>query len=174
MPIVNKIAIIPTFYTPELLLEMIKIQIGILFNKETVVLQEIEAPLFALDKIRLQYNAAKILNKYENTFGQKHIKTVVILDVDIFIPIFTHLFGEARLGGSTALISTKRLYNNDPLEQLCERAVKVTLHELGHLYNLTHCMDSNCLMFFAGDIQHLDTIPPRFCNYCSQYIKDTI
>ena len=43
----------------------------------------------------------------------------------------------------------------DGAASLYDRAAKVALHELGHLFNLQHCDDSRCLMHFNVDIADL-------------------
>ena len=104
-------------------------------------------------------------------------KVIGILDVDLFVPVFTHVFGEARQGGRVALISIFRLREN-PMDTIndsaiaLERAAKVALHELCHLYDLTHCESRQCLMHFSGNLSDLDQIPLSFCRYCSQYIRE--
>jgi archaemetzincin len=99
--------------------------------------------------------------------------------VDLFIPILSYVFGEARQGGRCALVSTWRLKKNRdgtraPLPLLMERAGKVALHELGHLYNLFHCMDERCLMYFSGGLEDLDSAPLYFCRYCATYLRGAL
>ncbi|MBW2252743.1 MAG: archemetzincin, partial [Deltaproteobacteria bacterium] len=57
---------------------------------------------------------------------------------------------------------------------LYERAVKVALHELGHLFDLLHCEHKRCLMHFSGSIEELDEQPLYLCNYCSIYLQDKL
>jgi archaemetzincin len=103
-------------------------------------------------------------------------KVIAVLNVDIFMPIFTHVFGEAKQGGKCGLVSVFRL----KMEQDCiypapslvyERAAKVALHELGHLFNLLHCEDHRCLMHFSGDLCQLDKTPFYFCRYCTAFLQ---
>ena len=98
-------------------------------------------------------------------------------DLDIFAPILTYVFGEAKQGGKYALVSLYRLKKNPdgsglPQSHLLERVAKVALHELGHLFNLIHCMDERCLMHFSGRLQDLDRASLYFCSYCSVYIRE--
>ena len=76
----------------------------------------------------------------------------------------THVFGEARQGGNVAVVSLFRLgqeplQSNDVSSIVLERAAKVALHELCHLYDLTHCESRQCLMHFSGNLNDLDAIP---------------
>jgi archaemetzincin len=136
-------------------------------------------PSYALDTQRRQYNAAVVIRKLESISFHQHDKIVAVVEVDLFVPIFTHVFGEARQGGNTALVSMYRLGKTGkdhlPASSMAlERAAKIALHELGHLYDLSHCMDSNCLMHFAGDLEDLDRTPLYLCRYCTAFFRDAV
>jgi len=144
---------------------------------DTEIFSQLEYPGYAYDPRRLQYDAGAILKAFEALPVQNYAKVIGVLDADLFVPILTYVFGEARQGGKCAVVSLHRLKNNPdgckasaPL--FLERAAKVALHELGHLLNLTHCEDERCLMHFSGGIRDLDTLPPYFCRYCSVYLHD--
>lgn len=137
----------------------------------TDLLSPMALPPHSLDPLRGQYDAAKILTRLESMPLQGHGKLIAVLNVDLFVPIFTHVFGEARQGGTVALISIFRLGSppgiGPPSHVVLERASKVALHELGHLFNQIHCEDSRCLMHFSGSLEDLDRSPFDFCRYCS-------
>ena len=148
-------------------------------NLPTEVLTPLQHPTYALDKHRLQYNAALIISQLESMPFRQYDKVVGVVDVDLFVPIFTHVFGEARQGGKTALLSLYRLGKTQmDLRSLSaaalERAAKIALHELGHLYDLSHCMDIKCLMHFSGNLENLDQTPLYFCRYCTAFFRDAV
>jgi archaemetzincin len=143
------------------------------------ILPALEHPSYAHDQKRVQYDAGAILKAMEPEPFQGHAKVIGVLDVDLFVPILTHVFGEAKQGGRCALVSLYRLKKNSdgstaPLSLQLERAAKVALHELGHLLDLHHCMDAKCLMHFSGDLQDLDKTPLYFCRYCSVFLGDAL
>ena len=143
------------------------------------ILPALEHPEYAQDQKRLQYNAGVILKAMESEPFQDHAKVIGVLDVDLFVPILTHVFGEAKQGGRCALVSLYRLKKNAdgstaPLSLQLERAAKVALHELGHLFDLHHCMDERCLMHFSGGLEDLDMTPLYFCRYCSVFLRDAL
>ena len=136
-------------------------------------------PEFAFDSSRLQYEAGRVIEGLEARPLGGFQKVVCVLSVDLFVPIFSHVFGEARLDGRVALVSLYRLgqavHGRPPApEQVLARAAKVALHELGHLFALTHCSDPACLMHFAGDCDDLDRSPVLFCRYCRLFIADAL
>jgi archaemetzincin len=91
----------------------------------------------------------------------------------MFIPIFNHVYGQAVQGGNVALISIFRLNKNadgstPPASLVFERAAKLALHELGHLFNLFHCNETKCIMHFSGAIEDLNKIPFYLCPDCAR------
>ena len=92
---------------------------------------------------------------------------------DIAIPVFTFVFGRARLGSRAVLVSLARL---DPafyglpaeLALTIRRAADEILHELGHAASLRHCRDASCLMAFAGSVEKVDARGSAFCERCRE------
>jgi len=156
---------------PETVLKVIAAHVTGYLKLRTEVLSSLEPPVYAHDPVRGQYDAGKILAKLESMPFRRHGKVIGILNADLFIPIFTHVFGEAKQGGTVALISIYRLGNrpgfDSPSHVILERAAKVALHELGHLFNQIHCEDACCLMHFSGSLEDLDQTPFDLCRYCS-------
>jgi archaemetzincin len=125
----------------------------------------------------LQYDVGTILQDLESRHFASVDKVIGILDVDIFVPVFSHVYGEARQGGDAALMSLFRLRDGLPgadtmSAEVLERAAKIALHEVCHLYNLTHCEDNRCLMHFSGNIAELDRLSLGFCRYCAKYLRE--
>lgn len=143
------------------------------------ILPPLENPSCAFDERHLQYNAATLLRFFESCSYDNYDKVVGVFNVDLFIPTFAYVFGEAKQGGKHALVSLFRLakekgIHNPPSSLVLERAAKVALHELGHLYNLAHCEDTKCLMHYSGGLADLDSIPLYFCRYCNTYFQDAL
>jgi archaemetzincin len=173
----QRIGVIPIGDIPDIAPKVIAAHISGYLDLQATPLEPMQNPVYALDRQRLQYNVGLILQHLEARLFKSVDKVVGILDVDLFVPVFTHVFGEARQGGRVALISIFRLRENsmDTINVstiALERAAKVALHELCHLYDLTHCENDRCLMHFSGNLSDLDHIPLSFCRYCSQYIRE--
>lgn len=157
---------------PKDALKVIAAHITGYLNLNTEILPSLAHPSYAHDPHRQQYDAGIIISNLESTLIHDIDKIIGVLNVDLFVPIFTHVFGEAREGGKYAVVSMHRLGGKSnsrrPLSpQLMERTAKVALHELGHLFNRVHCQDSHCIMHFTGRVEDLDEIPPYFCSYCA-------
>ncbi len=100
-----------------------------------------------------------------------------VTEVDLFIPILTFVFGEAQLGGQTALLSSHRLrqefYGLRPNEGLLlERVEKEALHELGHTLGLVHCRGLQCVMRFSNSVEEVDLKPNEYCPECRHQAEE--
>ncbi|MGD9082464.1 MAG: archaemetzincin family Zn-dependent metalloprotease [Desulfobacterales bacterium] len=173
------VGVVPLGEVPEIALKVIAANISGYFNLSVQILPPLEHPEYAFDEKRLQYNAGIILKAFKSKRFTDYDKVIGALNLDLFIPIFTHVFGEAKQGGKFALVSMFRLGKNpdgslSPSSLIYERAAKVALHELGHLFNLFHCQEKKCLMHFSGGIQDLDETPIYLCRYCSSFLKDRL
>lgn len=172
-------SILPLGDIPEIISSSVAAHIQGYLNLDTDILPPSPAPAYALDQKRLQYNAAPIIERIEQEAAKRRTKILGIADVDLFIPVFTHVIGEARQGGEAAVISINRLMEEKSTgyslsSSLLERTAKIALHEASHLFNLSHCMDDNCLMHFSGSLEDIDNLSFYFCRYCSAYLRDAI
>ena len=169
------IGVLPVGAVPEIILKIIASNIDVHLGLLSEILPFLIPPADALDKGRRQYDAGKMLQAFSALKLERFKKVVAICTEDLFVPILTHVLGEAQQGGKFAVISLFRL-DKDPIRAnptyvLYERVVKVTLHEIGHLYNLFHCEDKRCLMHFSSTLDQLDATPIYFCRYCFKYFK---
>jgi len=120
-------------------------------------------------KERQQYDAGRIIEAYKS--GTKKNKTILLTSVDLYIPIFTFVFGLAKLNGGTGIVSVHRLKNEyyglpSDEDLLSSRLIKEIVHEFGHLLNLRHCLNYLCVMTSSNTADDLDTKGDRFCDLC--------
>ena len=173
------IGVVPFGDIPKIVLSAIVAHILGYLHIGADVVSPLKHPEYAYHKGRLQYDAGTILKALESLPFHGYEKMIGVIDLDLFVPILSYVFGEARQGGGYALVSLHRLKKNPDgstatMPLLLERSGKVALHELGHLFNLTHCEDEKCLMHFSGGIADLDRVTPEFCRYCTIYLRDAL
>jgi len=90
-----------------------------------------------------------------------------LTDRDLYLPVFTHVFGEADVGGGVAIASTYRLRADAAAPHLVyQRLAKVACHEAGHALGLRHCSHPGCVMHFVGSLSALDCLALSFCEEC--------
>ena len=133
---------------------------------------------FAYDLTRDQYHSTAILEKLASTSPSQAIKVIAITNVDLFIPILTHVYGEAQLAGKACIVSTFRLREGLSFatigKEFENRIVKEVLHELGHTFNLRHCKDKACIMHYCRSIKDVDRKSNQFCRYCKVLLEDEL
>ena len=130
---------------------------------------------FARDAARGQYHSTAILERMVSVNGLRG-RLLGVTAVDLFVPIFTFVFGEAQVGGDCALASLYRLseehYGLPPDERkLRERLVKEAVHELGHTFGLRHCDDWRCVMASSHSVERVDVKAAEFCEECGRVLR---
>src|SRR5208282_4305502 len=94
-------------------------------------------PEFALHGERQQYHSSQILQRMQSFLSGESWRMLGVASVDLYIPILTFVFGEAQMGGPTAVMSAHRLRQEfyglgSDRDLLLQRVVKEAVHELGH------------------------------------------
>jgi len=169
----EQIGVVPLGEVPALAVEVIAANITAYYKWPADILPMRPLPESAFDEARLKYNAGILINMLDAFDFDGYSKIVGVLSWDMFIPIFNYVYGQAVQGGSMAVISLFRLNRNadgsTPSTSLVfERAAKLALHELGHLFNLFHCNETKCIMHFSGVIEDLNKIPFYLCRDCAR------
>jgi len=123
------------------------------------------------DPARRQYNGNLLLKKVDNQYAVESLKTFGLFYVDLFIPILTYIFGQAFLGGRTAIASIYRLSNEryglkEIDNYLLTRFTKEVIHELGHTFGLIHCHVPGCVMGSSTYVEDIDQKSSNLCIKC--------
>lgn len=132
------------------------------------------APRFNAD--RQQYHSTEILQQLLPYVKRKGQHVLGVVDVDLYIPILTFVFGEAQLGKGCALMSSFRLHQEfyglpEDESLYLQRCEKEAVHELGHTLGLTHCRHFECVMRYANSVEDIDMKRNVFCPDCSKLLR---
>jgi len=122
---------------------------------------------------RRQYHSTEILKRLLPLAEGNSRQILGIIDVDLYIPILTFVYGEAQLGKRCALISIFRLYQQfyglpEDETLLLQRSEKEAVHELGHTLGLPHCQNFECVMHYSHSVEYIDIKRNVFCPDCSR------
>jgi archaemetzincin len=129
-------------------------------------------PRDAFDPRRRQFHSTRLLSLLSALPSEQGARTLGVADVDLFIPILTFVFGEAQLGGTSAVISAARLRQGfyglpEDGGLFYERCAKEGLHELGHTLGLIHCPSYDCVMHYSNSIEDVDLKAAAWCHGCA-------
>jgi len=128
----------------------------------------------AFDRRRGQYLAPVLIEALLRPSPAPGLRRIGVTDLDLFLPVFTHVFGYAPLQGPVAIASSHRLRPElgGPAhrKQLCGRLVKEILHELGHTLGLIHCSASWCVMSPSRSAEEIDLKDASYCEACAKAI----
>jgi len=160
------------------LLETVAQGIQRVFGLDSAVSFLISDLAFAFDPKRDQFHSTPILAKLAAVAPDWALKVLAVTQVDLFIPILTHVYGEAQLGGRACIVSFFRL-NEGPSalhvdQRPVERLVKEAIHELGHTFRLRHCPSPGCLMHYCRSEADVDRKSDQLCRYCQVLLQDEL
>ncbi len=127
----------------------------------------------AYNPYREQVHAGTVLRMMDALSLPHAMKSILITDLDLYEEGLNFVFGEARLNGRDAVVSTYRLRHPDP-DIFRERLLKEVNHELGHTFGLGHCPEPSCVMSFSNSISDVDRKSRHFCPDCRRALNEEL
>ncbi|MFT3794313.1 archaemetzincin [Flavobacterium sp.] len=93
-------------------------------------------------------------------------------------PEWNYVFGLASYQDHVGVSSIFRFQDGQLTEanfNLCLlRLIKVSSHEIGHMFGLHHCIDAQCVMNGTNNINETDQNPVRLCSYCQRKLHSSL
>jgi archaemetzincin len=158
------------------LLDAVRAAIEDRFGLRAAIGEELAPPAQAYSRERGQYISSPFLDLLaERARGGNQI-LLGVTAVDLYAPGLNFVFGEASSADRVAVFSIARLYSatvgEKEREKMVEqRAVTEAAHELGHVFNLSHCSRRDCVMWFSNTLAETDRKGTRFCPQHLQELR---
>jgi archaemetzincin len=110
---------------------------------------------------------------------QKHPNAIALMGIcekDLYPkPEWNFVFGlasyRARVGVSSVYRLQDMAYGNGSANLCLERLIKISSHEIGHMFGLRHCIDADCVMNGTNNIEETDNNPARLCSHCQRKLQ---
>jgi archaemetzincin len=173
----KKFCIIPIGPLDIRILYSLQIELEKRFNVLIDIGRQLDQPAYAYHKGKKQYHSTKILKRIHKLKLTGYDRILGIVDVDLYVPERTFVFGEANIKNKVAIISLTRLRQEfydlpNDFALFKKRIIIEAVHEIGHTFGLHHCTNNNCVMFLSRIVSDSDHKGPDFCANCRKKIEE--
>lgn len=166
----RSIKIVPLIDPPNFILNEMKLKFEEIFKFPVLIEKNLKVPDYYKNLSRKQYNVSKLIFYLKEKFKSDFLKIIGVISEDIYDEGYNFVFGLAELNGKYAIVSLYRLFDKDKNLYL-DRAIKESIHELGHTFGLNHCNNKNCVMSFSLSINDVDKKDKYFCKLCETKLR---
>ncbi|HEX7900381.1 MAG TPA: archaemetzincin [Planctomycetota bacterium] len=142
--------------------ERMKEYLEAFFGMPVVLLPPVPIPEEAFVEERDQYDADAVTDRLALKVPADAVAYVGLTTEDLFAPGLNYVFGVGSLGSRAGVYSMRRLQTDD-LRLFLERALKLVVHETGHIFSIHHCVTWRCVMQGANSASEQDQQPLRLC-----------
>ena len=167
-------------------IDLLKEYLEIYFQLKTKTLETISNDIIPDSARRIGYEdneqflAGYILDsvlKKEKPLNR--IALMGLTEVDLFPkPEWNFVFGLASYRDKVGVSSIYRLQDGKLTSEnfdLClSRLLKISSHEIGHMFGLHHCINASCVMNGTNSMYETDKNPIRLCSVCQRKLNSCI
>jgi len=170
------INLVPIGPVPTDLLSWLVVQVPESTGQPAGIGEALALPESAYDTHRRQYRGEALIELLGAIRDREARRVVGLTDADCYAPGLNFIFGQATFGGREALVALPRLRQSfyglpEDLALFRQRALKEVIHELGHTWQLSHCPDPRCVMYFSNRLHDTDAKGVDFCRVCLERLR---
>lgn len=167
-------------------IKLTKEYLKIYFQLETKNLPTISNEIFPKNVRRISKNGQEqILASYvlDSVLIKRKPKDAVVLmgitERDLFPkPEWNYVFGLASYQNGVGVTSMYRFADGNLSEsnfnKSLERLIKISSHEIGHMFGINHCLNANCVMNGTNSITETDAHFARACSLCQYKLNSSL
>lgn len=164
-------------------IQLLKNYLSIYFQLETKILPEISTEIIPKNKKRIgkedneQLLAGYILDTLlKDKIPEDGVVLMGISKKDLYPkPEWNYVFGMASYENGVGVTSIHRFQkgglSSDNFEKSLERLLKISSHEIGHMFGITHCLHANCVMNGTNSLSETDRHYARACSLCQEKLN---
>ncbi len=169
----NAISLIPLGPVCEQLPGWLEERIAELLNMQVSTQEMLPLPNSFYNQTRNQYDGDLILSFIRSNIDSGAQYKLALVDEDCYSEGLNFIFGEATLKGHESFVALPRLKESfygrrENRDLFFQRALKESIHELGHTLGLVHCADPDCAMHFSNSLADTDRKSFSLCNSCQK------
>jgi len=151
-------------------------RLGLCLEERFLLCAEVErslaVPRSAVNTVRSQMFLGTLIGKITRQYPEGGLM-LAITDFDLYKTSHRYIFGDADEARRIAVVSLHRLrgeFYGDHADGnlLFQRALKESVHELGHALGLSHCYNGRCAMYYSNSIFETDNKMAHFCDVCEK------
>lgn len=167
-------------------IEFTKDYLKIYFQLETKILPALPNSIFPKKVKRIfkdgqeQIWAGYVLDSF--LIKRKPKDAVILMGIterDLYpIPEWNYVFGLASYENGVGVTSMYRFANghltDSNFNESTLRVMKISSHEIGHMFGITHCLNANCVMNGTNTLSETDFHYARACSLCQRKLNSSI
>jgi archaemetzincin len=174
----SRIRIVPVNAVDASFLDRLALCLEERFLYDVRVDRSVAVPRSALNNTRQQLFVSTLTSKLMRAFGEPGGVLLAVTEYDLYKTSHRFVFGDADEQQGVAVTSLHRLrsefYGEEADENvLFQRALKESVHELGHALGLKHCYNARCAMYYSNSIFETDNKMSHFCEICDKRLAKT-
>lgn len=167
-------------------LQLTKEYLRIYFQLETKILTVLPNTIFPKTVTRISNEGQEqVLAGYvlDSILIKRKPKDAVVLigitERDLFPrPDWNYVFGFASYENGVGVTSTYRFsdghLNPSNFNKSLLRLMKISSHEIGHMFGISHCLNANCVMNGTNSLTETDYHLARACSLCQMKLNSSI
>jgi predicted Zn-dependent protease len=172
----NQISIVPVNSIDATFLTRLALCLEERFLFTCDVERTVRVPATTLNGVRKQLFLNTLFTKVIAGSPQLEGYRLAVTDFDLYKTSHQFIFGDASEDHRIAAVSLHRLrtefYGEEGDENLLfQRALKESVHDLGHAFGLKHCYNARCAMYSPGSIYDTDNKLSHFCDVCEKRVR---
>lgn len=167
-------------------IELTRDYLNAYYQLETKVLPALPHSIIAKNARRISRDGhEQVLASYvlDSILIRRKPKDAVILmgitEKDLYPrPEWNYVFGFASYEDGVGVTSLYRFANGNLTDtnfnESLLRLIKISSHEIGHMFGISHCLNANCVMNGTNSLSETDFHFARACSLCQQKLNSSI